>query len=1302
MSTNTASPSAGTIASSGKDGAAASPVDDKFALRAAEEAAIAARRRQVLGEAAASANPAELKLPRVGLALSGGGVRSATFALGLLRGLAQSRSQPGANADPTKKTLASEGLLGRLDYLSTVSGGGYIGAMYGRLVATYGLAHALRLLACSRSPVLEWLRSNGRYLTPSGSRDIGIAAVTYLRAWLAIHSEFMFACLPLGLLVMLPHLWQHSVQVLHPQGWERWHTPWWPLALAFWAALAPGLIAGFWAVRDARDPAASCRMPGWRDALFLLATATGAFLLLRALQAGVALNPLRDSLNLALAAVLALASLVSGQLTVMGWMAASAEPHALKVARLRNWLTRTLRMVLLGAVALAGFGALDLMSWWVLEEFQSGNQWLWGGVGVGSFAVIALRALTQPLQQLAARSENHARDWLPRLLNLASLGGLLALVMAWLVLMQWFVFAPETFSALRGVPAWMRASLLAGAWLGWLAVTAGNEQMANTSSLHSFYHGRLNRAYLAVGNLARRLGDDVAGSQTDVTRVVGGDDLPLHSYRPETQGGPIHLVNACLNQTRDDKSGLYNADRKGTVVTATWRGFEVGPREFVPLQPEHDAGTLGRWIAVSGAAASSGAGAYTSRGLALLVYLLGVRLGYWMRTPGELLQLRPPGWLTRLTWRFLPKPMMLTSEALATFHGMCRPWWFLSDGGHFENSGVYALLKREADFIILSDAGCDANYEFGDIENLVRKARIDFGAEIDFYTGAEAARLFTLGSTELTVLSPEDMPNSHSSRGVMLARIRYRERPGPAGADGREGPPFRPEATLLVIKPNLHDALDVDLLAYAQKHESFPHESTGDQSFDEAQWESYHRLGEDFGRSLSESWLAQLPGWRSPARHAIRVAARLGAGKGSAVDTPRAEPLWRRSARAAAIGTTLGVGASGTVLLSLWQVQDQLQRNRSDEQAEARQLFTDVSKGLQSFRAACPQVPEHVVSQASELLRLRGSPMLRPFEQGGLDRLGERIAQACSQTPEPSADCVAASERIQKDLCTEVRPPIVNTAMNYWHPGASPSEQERESRKVLQAVTQHFPGWGGDFMPRRAEVVARASPGESPADEVETAARSAGATPVAAAPVVTAAAPAATVAAPPVVLATPAPAPVPAPAAPVAVGRAPAVVARAQASPAAPAALGPPAFAMPSLSSLQPCQRDSGRTILYIQIYDEASRLSAIALRQALQALPDVPLVVAPVENVTRSADLRQQRKPVPWPQPTLMLHDPASRPCAQAIAKFIGAPWVLPGDAEPVWLRELPRSLSARPGVIELWLPPVQGLVPQGGGDGG
>ncbi|NKI94466.1 hypothetical protein [Rhizobacter sp. SG703] len=1184
--------------------------DDWQALHQAERLALQARRRSALGLADDADHPA-LALPTVGLALSGGGVRSATFALGLLRGLAQNRGQQhgqpnSERPDPADRSLVADGMLGRVDYLSTVSGGGYTGAMFGRLVQAFGLPQAQALLARSDSPVLQWLRRNGRYLSPAGSRDIGIAVVTYLRAWLAIHTEFMFACMLLGLLVIAPHLAQHSTQLLDPQGWERWFTPWWPVALSLWAATAPGLVAGYWAARDSHDPNARAVGPGWRDMVFVAAMAIAAWLLLRALRSGDTVNPVHDALDWATAALLALLSIVVGQLFVQARLALGREPHALAVARLRNQLTRWLKAATLVVVAIGGMGALDRASWWVLEELQSGNQWLWGGVGFGGLVVLVLRRLAQPLQQMAAEAGARARGWLPRLMDVGSLVGLLALVTAWLVVLQWFVFAPDTFSALREVPAWMRALLVGGLWLGWIVLTAGNAQMANTSSLHSFYRARLTRAYLAVGNPRRGLaggplprGDGTRQATHDVTSVVDGDDSALDSYRPETRGGPIHLVGTCLNQTRDDQSGLYNADRKGTAVTATWRGLEIGPAEFVALQPGDDTGTLGRWIAVSGAAASPGAGSYTSRGLALLVYFLGVRLGHWVRAPRESVQLR---WLSRLAWRFAPKPLMLASEASATFYGVERPWWYLSDGGHFENSGIYPLLKRETDFMVLADASCDGDYSFGDIENLVRKARIDFGAEIDFYTREEAQHLFSLAGSDLTVLSPEQMADNHSSRGVLLARVRYRERVGPRG-------PWRPEATLLVVKPNLHDALDVDLLAYARQHERFPHESTGDQSFDEAQWESYHRLGEDFGRALHDTWLAQLPGWRSPARHGLRVAARLRSAADDAAAGAKAEPLWRRAAKATAITTTIGVGASGTLLLSVWQVQEQLQRNRVDQQTEARALFTEVSKALQDFNGRCPKVAEHVVTQASLLFDLRGSPAMRPLERAGVERLAGRIADECRKDADPSADCVAASQRLRNDLCAVVqKPPTENTAFSYWHPGTSPDEQAVAARRIWLALTG------------RASQLASAAQGNLP---------------------------------------------VPPP-------------------PSAPQADSP------QRASLGACRQGDERSTLYIEIYDEASREAASALRQAIQQEADVLVQVAPIDNAARNAELRQQRRPVPWPVPTFVLHDPASRECALALSRFIGEPWVTPTRIDGVWIRERRRSAVPRPGVIELWLPPV------------
>ena len=97
--------------------AAADPAlaDDWVALCAAEQQAIGERRRKVLGPAA-SGKQSELDLPRIGLALSGGGVRSATFALGLMRGLAQSHGPDAPEPESAQRTLTSEGLLGRLGF----------------------------------------------------------------------------------------------------------------------------------------------------------------------------------------------------------------------------------------------------------------------------------------------------------------------------------------------------------------------------------------------------------------------------------------------------------------------------------------------------------------------------------------------------------------------------------------------------------------------------------------------------------------------------------------------------------------------------------------------------------------------------------------------------------------------------------------------------------------------------------------------------------------------------------------------------------------------------------------------------------------------------------------------------------------------------------------------------------------------------------------------------------------------------------------------------------------------------------
>ena len=133
--------------------------------------------------------------PIVGLALSGGGIRSATFSLGLLQ------------------ALAKLNILPRIDYLSTVSGGGYIGSFLGALFARKelptvdgqtvtplndakdnaskpGVRHAevRNLLTKADSVPLHWLRENGRYLTPNGGGDTIMAMGIALRNWMSVLS----------------------------------------------------------------------------------------------------------------------------------------------------------------------------------------------------------------------------------------------------------------------------------------------------------------------------------------------------------------------------------------------------------------------------------------------------------------------------------------------------------------------------------------------------------------------------------------------------------------------------------------------------------------------------------------------------------------------------------------------------------------------------------------------------------------------------------------------------------------------------------------------------------------------------------------------------------------------------------------------------------------------------------------------------------------------------------------------------------------------------------------------------------
>jgi hypothetical protein len=183
--------------------------------------------------------------------------------------------------------------------------------------------------------------------------------------------------------------------------------------------------------------------------------------------------------------------------------------------------------------------------------------------------------------------------------------------------------------------------------------------------------------------------------------------------------------------------------------------------------------------------------------------MFNARLGWWLGNP------RDPGSWTHSSpgWGL---PYLLTELFGATTDS--SSFVNLSDGGHFENLGLYELVRRRCLYIIASDASQDPGPAFADLGSAIRKCRTDMGVEIE------------LPLDRMRKLAEDDTVAAHGTVGA----IRY-----PDGVVG----------SLLYIKTTLTRDETVDVLEYSIREPTFPNQSTADQWFDESQFESYRKLG---------------------------------------------------------------------------------------------------------------------------------------------------------------------------------------------------------------------------------------------------------------------------------------------------------------------------------------------------------------------------------------------------------------------------------------------------------------------------
>jgi hypothetical protein len=802
-------------------------------------------------------------VPRTALCLSGGGIRSATFGLGVIQGLAR------------------HNLLGHFDYLSTVSGGGYIGSWLTSWIHHAGSAKEVfdalknESIPCPTEPEpkpLQHLRTFSNYLTPrlgAFSGDTWTLIGTYLRNlalnWV-VFVPFIVAALAvprLGVsLLRLPgEPW--ALTALFIAGFVlgglgiaygalqrpslaselRQRSPFWSrhsnqMSFLLFCFLPLWLSATFFITFWAWLPSLTFEMPPWwcfalggaalhlagwlLSVVVLRRTSLGEFLavLVTGAAGGLLLFlPAREAFtNLLNAPDLELYVSFATPVFLMIFLIAATISVGLSSRRTgdadREWWARMGAWILVGIVIWSGFSALVLFGPLGLLALPPLLATLGGLPGL--FTLLAASN-----SRTSAEKENPADvSWTGRLMNwgIALAAPLFIIFMAavlsfgtTLLLRLWPPFEKAGHLELvHQTPAWLNLALIAGTALFGLVMSWLIN--VNKFSLHSVYRNRLIRAYLGASNPKR-----------DPNLFTGFDPRDnLRMFRLAGQR-PLHVVNMALNLISDEN--LAWQQRKAETFTATplhVGNYRLGYRRARNYaQSEKKEGlSLGTAITISGAAASPNQGYHSSPIVAALMTLFNVRLGAWLGNTG------PAG----------DHSFTKSAPRNAAFHvvkeafGMTdndSPYVYLSDGGHFENLGLYEMVLRRCHCIVVSDAGCDQKCRLEDLGNAIRKIRIDLGVPIEM-------NRFDIHSRDSGIIG----------RHCAVGEIHYDKVDGPNAKRG----------ILIYIKPAISGDEPRDVFNYKETSRCFPHEPTSDQWFNESQFESYRMLGLHTVTQMCQDW----------------------------------------------------------------------------------------------------------------------------------------------------------------------------------------------------------------------------------------------------------------------------------------------------------------------------------------------------------------------------------------------------------------------------------------------------------------
>jgi hypothetical protein len=302
-------------------------------------------------------------------------------------------------------------------------------------------------------------------------------------------------------------------------------------------------------------------------------------------------------------------------------------------------------------------------------------------------------------------------------------------------------------------------------------------------------------------------------------QALQADRFPLWDAGAVLRGhGPYHLINTNLVLVDSDDRTRKRRGGDGFLLSPLYCGSNATGWQ----RTEDFMGntmTLPTAMATSGAAANpntgaGGVGLTRSTSVSLLMTLLNLGLGYWAPNPGDEANRK----------RERPRRPNHFYPGLYELSGYDEHHTFvqLSDGGHFENLGLYELVRRRCRLIVLCDGAADPKFGFDDWQRALALVREDFGATIRLSDGHDLADLIparTCGYPSGAKLA---------ERGHVLAEITYAD---------------RTKGAIVYLKTTLIDGLGLRVLGYKGAHPDFPDETTADQFFDDKQFEAYRELG---------------------------------------------------------------------------------------------------------------------------------------------------------------------------------------------------------------------------------------------------------------------------------------------------------------------------------------------------------------------------------------------------------------------------------------------------------------------------